>query len=287
MPSYVDFAQGESSKIFTVTVLSDTLPENAESIRIRLVNATLTFSPSSSYGAPSVQVSPSAANLDLVIQANDFASGIIQFTNSDLYYDRTAGAVRINVTRTAGAFGIVAVDWLLTLETAVFGVDVLAAPSGSLVFADGVRSQQIDAMFVNSTDPQLEKTFQLSLENVTGGVPDSPPSLGGFASATVHIRENSDVYGVYSFALASLSTVVSEGSSVVLTVVREIGFERNVTVTWSLVPQSLAAQVRTGGCVLCVLCCVVLCCVVLCCVVLCCVVCCVVVSPQLSSSSQL
>src|SRR5262249_59077369 len=119
------FANGETSKTFTVPILNDTLVEGDETVNLTLSNPT----GGATLGSQNTAV--------LTIQDDDSAQpGVLQFSSATYAVNESQATAIITVTRTGGSTGTVSVHYATSDGTATAGSDY-AATSGTLTFANG------------------------------------------------------------------------------------------------------------------------------------------------------
>ncbi len=137
------------------------------------------------------------------------------------------GVATITVTRTNGGSGQVSVDYLTNNGTAIAGKDYVGT-SGTITFASGDTAPKtftIQTIANNVFEPN--KTFNISLNNVTGGA-----SLG-IVSATLTITEK-DTPRPGKLAFSQSAYTVNETSGIAtITVTRSDGGNLPVSVNFS------------------------------------------------------
>ena len=137
----------------------------------------------------------------------------------------------INVERTGYTGSVVTANFATADGTAVAGVDYVAT-NNVLVFTNGVTEQTFTVPVVNRPGVQPPKTVQLSLSNVTGGVPVAP------TNATLTILDSTNT--VLTFALAT-NSVPENAGLVNLTVLRLNNTLGTVTVNYATTNGAAAA----------------------------------------------
>ncbi|EGD76521.1 hypothetical protein PTSG_07638 [Salpingoeca rosetta] len=220
----------------TITVLSDTLPEPTQQFTVTLTDVSVP-----SLSAIEARASTSA----LVVEENDapfglfsvgFASANATGISSSTRVQETRGAtVSAVITRDAGVYDTVWVDWRITAVSPLFTVagdssDVYNT-TGRVVFAPGERSQQLDILIRDDDIPELDEVFAITLVDASRGAVLDPTA----STAHVTIAENDDPYGVVAVAPESQVLVVSESDgSVRVPLVRTRGLFGNVTASWEV-----------------------------------------------------
>ncbi|CAI8030499.1 Adhesion G-protein coupled receptor V1 [Geodia barretti] len=171
----------------------------------------------------------------VVIAENDDARGVLQLSSST-YEAEESSQNFVTVSRGAGSFGTVTVDWeavAITAQSSDF-----TPQSGSVVLADGVSSTQLPLSIVDDTEPEFSETLTVSLVGSGRGA-----RLDGILSATVTILTSDDPNGALQFAVGSRSVSVLEPEdgasvSVSLVVERTGGATGVVEVSWTLTSQT-------------------------------------------------
>ena len=173
------FADGETSKSFTVTILDDSLTENAETVNLALTNAT----GGAALGSPD--------QATLTIYDDEISPpGEFHFHQSGYSVDEDAGTATITVERVNGSSGTAAVNYATSDGTATAGSDYTAA-SGTLTFADGETSKSFIVTILNDSLTEGDETVTLTLSGATGGA-----TLGSPNPATLTIRDD-DGHSIY------------------------------------------------------------------------------------------
>ena len=129
-------------------------------------------------------------------------TGSVQFNFSTFTVIEDIGVASIAVVRTGGSTGTLTVDYATTDGTAIAGQDYTAA-SGTLTFANGETSKNIQIPITNDATTEADETFTLALSNAS-----SLESLGAPLSMTVTIQDRTTVP-----ALFALNKSVVEGDS--------------------------------------------------------------------------
>ncbi|MES9991434.1 MAG: Calx-beta domain-containing protein [Candidatus Thiodiazotropha sp.] len=216
----LDFADGETSKQFTVPLLDDATYEGDETVALVLTG--------SSVGALNTAT--------LTITENDAQPfGSVEFSGSSYQVDEDGGALTVSVQRVNGSVGSGSVDYTVSDGTATSGSDYTAT-SGTLTFADG----QISASF---TIDILEDALQEGTESIILNL-SNPTSvtLGNRDLAEVHIQDNeaTPAMGTLQFSGAAFS--VDEGTATLdIPVVRISGSMGAVSVLCSTTDSSAVA----------------------------------------------
>ena len=214
----LNFADGDVSETFTVTILDDTDYEGNENFAATLSSAT---------GGAAIGT-PSSATVTITENDAQPPAGSLQFDNATYSVAENATSVLVTVTRTGGSFGAVSVDYASADGTATASSDYTAR-SGTLNFADGVMSQSFSISILDDTDYEGDEAFSLNLSNAQGGA-----AVGAPASATVTITENDPEPPAGSLQFGSATYSVAEnGASVLVTVTRTGGSFGEVGVNYA------------------------------------------------------
>ena len=206
------FANGETSKTFSVPVTDDVLAEPNETVNLALSNPT---------GGATLG-SPSTAILTIV---NVPKPGSLQFSSATYSVMENGGSATITVTRTNGSEGTVTVDYATSNGTATAGSDYTAT-SGTLAFANGETSKTFSVPVTDDVLAEPNETVNLALSNLTGGATLGSPSV---AILTI---VNVPKPGSLQFSLATYS-VMENGGSATITVTRTNGSEGTVTIDYA------------------------------------------------------
>lgn len=179
---------GETSKLISVPIISDTLSELDESFLMNLstsTNATL--------------LDGQATGTIL----NDDIGGSIEFSSATYATTETGKVANITVTRTGGNASGVTVQYGTSDGTATAGQDYFSE-SGQFTFAVGETSKSfLVPILEDSLDEADNETVMLALSNVGGGA-----TLGANSNATLSIADDDPLPGL----ILSNASVV-EGNS--------------------------------------------------------------------------
>ena len=162
----LSFAQGETTKTFTVTIADEGVVDGNKTVTLLLSGVT----------GGAVLGTPSSAVLTIVDnETTTSGSGSLKFSAGS--YDVTEGdAAVITVNRVGGNTGTVSVNYTVSNGTALSGSDYTAA-SGTLTFLPGETSKTFS---VQTTKDELsgegEETINMSLSGPTGGAALLSPS---------------------------------------------------------------------------------------------------------------
>ncbi|MBI1733651.1 MAG: SBBP repeat-containing protein [Candidatus Rokubacteria bacterium] len=209
------FAEGETSKTFSIRIRDDALAEGTEVVKLTLSAP----GPGGSTGSPTLG-GRSTALLHIVDTEQS-----VQFQTTEIKVSEGAGFATIVVERT-GIAGTVRVDYATADGTGIAGTNYLPA-SGTLVFAPGVTTQSFTVRLINNNTLQPDRTVNLALRNAVGA------TLGPRDDAVLTLEED-DVGGAFN-AIAGFSIVESAGPAVV-TITRTGGAAGGVSVDYAAVP---------------------------------------------------
>ncbi|MFN8522600.1 MAG: Calx-beta domain-containing protein [Chloroflexota bacterium] len=204
----ITFAPNETTRTFTIPIVSDTLVEGAETINLTLSGPSL----------------PAPVTAVLTIMDDDVA-GAVQFSSTAYSVAESGGTVAVTVTRTGGTAGGVAVNLSTVSGTAISTNPAdFAATATSVTFGAGETSKVVSIPIVNDSLAEGAESFSVVLSAPTGGA-----VLGAPATATVTIADD-DVGGAVQFSAATYSVPEAAGALVV-TVTRTGGLAGGVGAT--------------------------------------------------------
>ncbi|MEW5851037.1 MAG: Calx-beta domain-containing protein [Myxococcota bacterium] len=156
------FADGETSKTFSVPIWMDSNSEGDETIFLTLSNP----SGGAALGTPDTAV------LTVVDVAT---AGSLQLSAATYSIGENGGSATITVTRTNGSGGTVTVDYATSDGTATAGADYTAS-SGTLSFADGETTRTFTVPVRDDFLAEPNETINLALSTPTGGATLGAPS---------------------------------------------------------------------------------------------------------------
>ncbi|RYY44497.1 MAG: DUF11 domain-containing protein, partial [Actinomycetales bacterium] len=216
------FADGETTKTFTVATTQDTAVESDETVDLTLSDPT----GGASLGGDDATVT--------IIDDDEepeppVEPGTVGFSVTNTDVDE-GGTATVTVERTGGSDGNVTVGYATSNGTAGSG-DYTSA-SGTLTFADGDTTKTFTVATTQDTSVESDETVDLELSNPGGGA-----TLGD-ADATVTIIDDDDEEpeppvepGTVGFAVTN--TDVDEGGTATVTVERTGGTDGDVTVDYA------------------------------------------------------
>ena len=208
----VVFAPGETTKLVTIPLVNDLLPEGDKTVTMELTNVIGAF-----------LLSPFQATLTIV--DDDFAPGQIGFAAPVYWAAENGGQAVVSLLRTNGRSGTVSVGYYTTDVTANAGLDYAAAAGGTVTFADGETNKNILIPLVNDTLVEGDELFLVTLTNATGGA----TLLSTTNTAPVIVLDDE-----LGFTFSAPAYVVGEGGgSVTFTVLRVGDTNRPVSVRYA------------------------------------------------------
>lgn len=221
----LQWADGDTTeKSFSIPISSATPFSGSRSFMVNLSSPT---------GGTAIS-NPGTATVTI---AGDAPAGSLALSGAGYSVAQSAGSVTVTVERTGGSNGAASVAYATANGTAVAGTDYTAT-SGTLDWADGDASPKTFEVAISDTMPfQGERSFGVSLSNVTGGVTLATPK-----TATVTIDGNAPA-AVGSLQLSQDSyTVLQSAGSLSITVNRTGGSSGSIAVSYAT-----AAGTATAG----------------------------------------
>ena len=163
----VNFAAGETTKTFTVTICNDTVVESSEIFTLTLAGAT----GGATIGTP--------ATATVTITDDDVPAGPTLTINDVRVFEGDTGTVNAVFTVTASMTSTTAftVNYATANNTATAGVDY-AATSGTVTFAPGQTTQTITVQVIGDLLKEANETFFVNLSVPTGATIADPQGLG-------------------------------------------------------------------------------------------------------------
>jgi hypothetical protein len=201
----MSFADGESSKAFTLSLTPDSVYEGDESINLGLSNPQ-----NSSLGSNS--------SLVVTIQEDDPVppAGTFQFSGASYSVDENGGSLLITVTRTGGSFGLASVDYQTIDATATAGSDY-TANSGTLSFLDGEISKTFSVTILDDSVYEGDESILMSLSNAVSA------TIGTINTSTISIIEDDPLPPAGSLQLSGSAYLIDENdvaAQIIITVTR-------------------------------------------------------------------
>ncbi|XP_054629148.1 adhesion G-protein coupled receptor V1 isoform X2 [Dunckerocampus dactyliophorus] len=254
----LDFLPGERLKFITITIIDNPVPELDKAFRVELYNADggvdqflhveesgsgesdSDFLPSSFLHRASLGA---ASRITVTITASDDAHGVFDFSPDSLSINGTEpengqSSVVLQVDRSFGDLSNVTVYW----EADPSSRGELLNQFGNISFAVGQTSENIIINVAQDEVPELDKSFAISLVNVSHG------RLGLKTSATLTVLASDHPYGIFVFANTTRPVSLPEGDSfVTLKILRQKGLTGQVRVTYRTLKEADPAPYRTPG----------------------------------------
>jgi len=239
--SQLSFADGVTSKTFTVQIKDDTLAEGTETVLLELKNptgdATLGTPSTATLNildneAPSSVGSSTSSSSSSSSTSSVNGAGTLGFSAAGYEVSEDIVTATFTVVRTNGSTGQVGVNYATTDKTAKAGSEY-ATTTGTLTFAAGETSKTFKVPIIDDAAYPVvdgKKTFTLTLSAPTGGAALATPVL-----VTVAIADNeASAFGSGSFVFSRASYQVTEGEGTVLLTVNRLGGTKNtVTVSYT------------------------------------------------------
>lgn len=166
------FLPGETNKSFRVRIIDDTIIEGNEAIKL-----SLTALDAQGYIGP-------FGLATLTIVDNDFGPGELAFGATTYYFREDAGFAEINILRTNGSSGVIALNYASTDGTARGGDDY-APLNGKLTFADGQTNLAIVIQILDDNSVEGNENFTVTISSPTGG-----STISGSSITTITIEDN-------------------------------------------------------------------------------------------------
>jgi uncharacterized repeat protein (TIGR01451 family)/uncharacterized delta-60 repeat protein len=205
------FADGETSKSFSIRITDDLVPEDDETLEVYL------FSPT---GGATLGTQTNAV---VSIINNNYIYGNFVFGASQFQAQEGATNATIAVLRKNGTAGQVAVEYTTSDGTATNGADYKGA-SGTLYFGNGETNKTFTIPILEDNLVEGNETVQLTLVNPAGNATLGRPRL-----ATLTIIDN-DL--TFSFGADQYTAKEDEGS-VTVTVKRSAGGPATLAVDYA------------------------------------------------------
>jgi RHS repeat-associated protein len=174
----LNFANGDTSKSFSIAITDDALVEGPESINFTLSSPT---------GGATLG-NPSAAYM-MVFDNDDSGggnAGALQFDGGIFVGAEGGGIAIIQVNRVGGSTGTVAVNYATSNGTAIAGQDYTST-SGTLTFATGETTKTFTVAITDDSLDEPNESINVALTSPTGGA-----ILGNPSAAYVTVFDNDD-----------------------------------------------------------------------------------------------
>ncbi|XP_071587409.1 adhesion G-protein coupled receptor V1 isoform X2 [Heliangelus exortis] len=230
------FAEGETKKVVTLTILDDLEPEDDESIIISLVHT-----------EGGSRILPSFDTVTVIILASDNVAGVVSFqTASRSVIGREGEQLQFHVVRTAPGLGNVTVEWKIVGHNVKQNFDKY---SGILFFPEETLNTTLYVHLLDDHIPEEKEEYRIILYNIkTEGVSSSGAAVldsQGY-EAVLTVEASDEPHGVLNFASPSRVILTpEENKTVQLFINREFGFLGAINVTYATVPGLLPLSNET------------------------------------------
>ncbi|KAF1420925.1 G-protein coupled receptor 98, partial [Spheniscus magellanicus] len=232
------FAEGETKKMVTLTILDDPEPEDNESIIISLVHT-----------EGGSRILPSFDTVTVIILASDNVAGIISFqTASRSVIGREGEQLQFHIVRTAPGLGNVTVEWKIVGHNVKQNFENY---SGILFFPEETLNTTLYVHLLDDHIPEEKEEYQIILYNIkTEGVSSSGAAVldsQGY-EAVLTVEASDEPHGVLNFASPSRVVLMpEENKTAQLFINREFGSLGAINVTYATVPGLLTLSNQTEG----------------------------------------
>ncbi|NXO18386.1 GPR98 protein, partial [Oriolus oriolus] len=220
------FAEGETKKMVTLTILDDPEPEDNESIIISLVHT-----------EGGSRILPSFDTVTVVILASDYVAGIISFqTAGRSVIGREGEQLQFHIVRTAPGLGNVTVEWEIVGHNVQQNFEFY---SGILFFPEGILNTTLYVHLLDDHIPEEKEEYRIILYNIkTEGVSPSGAAVldGQGYEAVLTVEASDEPHGVLNFASPSRVVLLpEENKTVQLFINREFGSLGAINITYATV----------------------------------------------------
>ncbi|OCU02316.1 adhesion G-protein coupled receptor V1 [Xenopus laevis] len=224
------FAEGETRKLVTLTIMDDLVPEESETIIIQLTQTD-----------GGSRILPSSDTVKIVILANDNVAGVIRFhSNSRSVIGHEGEQLEFHVLRSFPGSGNVTVSWKIVGAHLELNFE---NSSGLLSFPEGTLNASFLVHLLDDQIPEERELYQLILYNVTTqGINGSGVAIldkQGY-EAVLTVEASDEPYGVINFAPSSRTVLTQEGNKTIqLFINREYGSLGDINITYATTPDIL------------------------------------------------
>ena len=185
---------GEASVVLTLTALTDTMAESAETLTLRLSDPL----PDAGYTL--------ASEREAAVTITDASMPAVSFTTAAVSVAETDGSVTLTLQLSGAAPSELSVPVTATAGTATAGADYTALAADAMVtFATGTTTQTVSVPIIDDDVPEGEETFTVAFGTLPSGVPSGTPD-----SVTVTITDD-DAPSV-SFTTGTVSAGEGDGT---------------------------------------------------------------------------
>ncbi|CAL1527000.1 unnamed protein product, partial [Lymnaea stagnalis] len=224
---------------FKVHIIDDLIPEEDESIFVRITSTRLIQAAQLNPVPSSPRLGQSSETYgQIIISANDDANGRLQLSQPNISVEESQPIVNVSVVRTGGNFGEVSVKFRVIDGTALLDLDYIVL-SRTVILPSGEANKRVAIEIIDDRVPELSEYFTIELtDDVTGGA-----VVGAVRSTTVTILPSDDPNGVFTFVAQGQTVVeLDQPNTVNITVVRTGGTMDTVTLTWEATLNGLPAS---------------------------------------------
>ncbi|XP_031951066.1 adhesion G-protein coupled receptor V1 isoform X10 [Corvus moneduloides] len=232
------FAEGETKKMVTLTILDDPEPEDNESIIISLVHT-----------EGGSRILPSFDTVTVVILASDNVAGIISFqTDGRSVIGCEGEQLQFHIVRTAPGLGNVTVEWKIVGHNVQQNFEYY---SGILFFPEGILNTTLYVHLLDDHIPEEKEVYRIILYNIkTEGVSPSGAAVldsQGY-EAVLTVEASDEPHGVLNFASPSRVVLLpEENKTVQLFINREFGSLGAINITYATVQGLVSLSNQTEG----------------------------------------
>lgn len=220
----ISIGSGESSKVFQISVINDTVAESSETFEIVMSNPTggaVILSDRTTINITDDDGGSSSSGTSSVSSSSSSITGPGAFKYAAIAYSvgENIPSVTVTVTRVNGIVGTVGVSYATTTSPnyTATGSDY-AATSGTLTFAAGETTKTFSVPISDDGTIDGNKTFAVTLSAPTGGATIDTPST----VVTIYDDETA-AFGSGTFRFAQSSYNVTEGSGKATVIVNRVG----------------------------------------------------------------
>ncbi|NXK95299.1 GPR98 protein, partial [Formicarius rufipectus] len=232
------FAEGETKKMVTLTILDDPEPEDNESITVSLVHT-----------EGGSRILPSFDTVTVIILASDNVAGIISFqTAGRSVIGHEGEQLEFHIVRTAPGLGNVTVAWEIVGHNVEQNFENY---SGTLFFPEGTLNTTLYIHLLDDHIPEEKEEYRIILFDIkTEGVSPSGAAVldsQGY-EAVLTVEASDEPHGVLNFAFPSRVVLIpEENKTVQLFINREFGSLGAINITYATVPGLVTLSNQTEG----------------------------------------
>ncbi|XP_068103893.1 adhesion G-protein coupled receptor V1 [Hyperolius riggenbachi] len=218
------FAEGETRKLLTLTILDDSEPEDNESIVLSLT-----------YTEGGSRILPSANTVTIVILANDNVAGRIGFqTVSRSVIGREGERLLFHILRTFPGRGNVTVHWRIVGSRVDLNFE---NSTGIIFFPEGLLNSSIAVHLLDDQIPEEKEEYRIILYDVkTEGVSGAGVAVldeQGY-EAVLTVEASDEPHGLLNFAPSSRLVITQEANKTIqLFINREFGSLGDINITYT------------------------------------------------------